>query len=144
MSVEYNDDPNSDFPDFEDFMASLEPGRKARSWGILRYREGNDPHSWAGPGATIYIPTDYQILVGASKWTGSARTSGAYEVTFPVVFADLPLIFATPISTTPLFQDVRIQCPPSSGAAFEWYWFAGANLTVVTVSWLAIGPVGTG
>jgi hypothetical protein len=87
-------------------------------------------------------PTEWQMLAGTIQWTGGAKTSDTLEVTFPAEFSGTPIVFVTPVNTTPLFQDVRCQAPVSSAASMEIYWFSAVNLTAVTFSWLAIGPVG--
>jgi hypothetical protein len=139
-----SDDPfGSDFGSFEDLLANLTPGHKSSNFGLIRYREGADPTNWASGGASIYVPSSYFFLAGASKWTGAATDHGAVEVTFPVPFVDLPLVIGNAINTTPLFQAVWVQCPPASGASFEWYWWSTDNLTMVTIAWLAVGPAGT-
>ena len=132
------------FDGFDDFSGgNLKPGRKATLGGTLRYHEGSDPNDWSFPGGAKYVPHDYMILVGSFKWTGTARTSGAVEVTFPAVFAGEPIVICSVASTVPVWQDCRCQAPPSSGSAFEIYWFSAVNLTQVVFHWLGIGPLGT-
>lgn len=133
---------SEDFGDFDSILGNLKPGRKATLGGTLRYHAGSDPNDWSLPGASKYVPHDYMILVGSSKWTGSAATSGAKEVNFPAAFAGEPILMVTVKSTVPAFNDCRCQAPPSSGETFEIYWWSTVNLTEVVFHWLAVGPVG--
>ena len=134
---------SDDFSGFDEFLGGVKPGRKATLGGTLRYHLGADPNDWSYPGNVKYVPHDYMILVGSSKWTGGAATDGAMAVNFPAVFSGEPVVIVGVASTTPLFNDCRCQAPPSSGAAFEIYWFSALNLTQVIFHWLAIGPIAT-
>jgi hypothetical protein len=132
----------SEEDEFGDFLRWLRPGRKVNLTGMLRYREGSDAQDWAEPGGAKYLPREWQILAGSIKWSGAAATSGVVEVTFPAKFSGLPLVYVTPINTTPLFKDIRCQAPLASAEAMEIWWFAGASLTEAIFCWLAIGPIG--
>jgi hypothetical protein len=137
------DDPFSDGADeFSNFRSVLGPGSKVGASGLLRYREGGDPRDWAAPGGGKYLPNEWQLLAGSIEWTGAGAASGVKEVTLPATFSGLPLVFVTPINTTPLYKDVRCQCPPAGPSTFEIWWFSAENLTAITFAWLAIGPVG--
>ena len=129
---------------FGEFLGSggnLKPGRKATFGGTLRYHLGADPNDWSYPGNVKYAPHDYMILVGSSKWTGSAATSGAKEVNFTADFAGEPILMLTVKSTSPLYVECNCQATPNSGGAFEIYWWTVSNVTEVIFHWLAVGPV---
>ena len=137
------DDPLNEVMDiFSDFLSGLRPGSKVSAAGLLRYRAGSDARDWAAPGETKRLPAEWQMLAGSIQWSGTAQTSGTLEVTFPAIFSGLPLVFVTPIGTTPLFRDIRCQAPLAGAGSMEIWWFSEENLTTATFCWLAIGPIG--
>ena len=136
-------DQQDDFGDFFDnWLGGIRPGSKVANIAALRYRQGSDPRDWSQAGGSKYLPGEWHFQCGSQKWTGGAAASGGFEITFPVQFAEPPVIIGTPTLTTPLFKDVRIQINIQSAAVVEVYWFAAVNLTLVWVNWLAIGPIG--
>ena len=127
---------------FSDFLGDIKPGKTVSMAGRLRYRQGNDPRSWAGAGGSKYLPHDWYMMCGAQKWSGGARKSGALEITFPVPFAEPPVILVTCAGTFPPFEEVRMQSTIASAAVIEVYWWSTNNLTKLYVNWLAMGPIG--
>ncbi len=136
------DDEFSEEGGFGDWLSGLRPGHKVSLGGSLRYRQGSDPKDWSQPGGSKYLPREWQMQVGAQKWTGGARKSAGFEINFPVAFADPPVVLVSCSNTTPLFEEVRFQVTFQSAATVEVYWWSTNNLTLVSVSWLAIGPIG--
>ena len=120
----------------------LRPGRMVSLSGRLRYHQGSDSRDWADPGAQKYVPVDWTMQCGTIAWTGTSRTSGAVEVTFPARFSGTPVVLATPVNTTPLFDDIRLQACLTSVAGMEIHWHSAVGLTRVEVCWLALGPIG--
>jgi hypothetical protein len=140
-NMDENDDSFGDF--FKGFMDGLKPGsgRVRAVNGDLRYRQGGDPSTWAYPGAAKYLPGNWQMQCGSSKWTGVAATSGSWVLTYPVGFADNPVVVMTVIYTFPLFERAVVQPNHASTTALEVYWWSDNNLTALWVSWLALGPI---
>ncbi len=127
---------------FSEFLGDVRPGQTVSMAGRLRYRQGNDPRDWSGPGGSKYLPHDWFMQCGAKRWSGGARRSGGFEVFFPVPFGDGPIVLVTCAGTFPPFEEVRFQSTIQSSAAIEVYWWSTNNLTKVYISWLALGPIG--
>ena len=79
---------------------------------------------------------------GSAKDTFTSRSFGGFELTYPVPFADNPVIIASVIATYPVFKQVTIQMSHASNAVCEVYWWSAVNITRLYISWLALGPVG--
>jgi len=130
-----------DFPDFSsDFFRLLEElqGKKVGGeWA--RYRQGGNAVAWSRPGGYSYSSFHGFIQVGASKWTGTARTNGALTIDFPVAFADEPLLFCNVVKTTPLAVSVTYQVW-SDGPGIDLLWWSASNVTEVWFHWLGYGP----
>ena len=139
-----DENEQDDFEGFEDFLSGLQPGRKVTLGGGLRYREGGDARDWSAPGQTKRVPGDWMMQIGVRSDTFAAATSGMVEVSFPQAFGDPPWIMACPVNTLPAFQDVRVLPTIASAAGLEIYWHSSVNLTYIEISWMAIGPIGTG
>lgn len=135
-----DDEDEGEFADF--FPPGLRPGRAISLSGKLRYRQGSDSRDWADPGGQKYVPLDWIMQCGCVAWTGTARTYGAVEVTFPARFSGTPVVLATPVNTAPPFEDIRLQACLSSAAGMEIHWHSAVGLTRVEVCWLALGPMG--
>lgn len=138
------DDKEDTFGEFfKGFMEGLKPGtaRIRAAIGDLRYRQGASAESWALPGAQKYLPGNWQMQCGSSKWTGVAATSGSWEITYPIGFASHPVVLMTCIYTFPLFERAVVQPNHAATTTLEVYWWSDNNLTAVWVSWLAIGPM---
>lgn len=127
---------------FKDWVGDIRPGTRVSHVGLLRYRQGNDPRDWSGGGGSKYLPGDWHMMCGCSHQSFSARSSGGFEITFPVPFAEPPLCFVSPAGTTPLFEEIRYQVTIQSAAVIEVYWWSTNNLTHLWVNWLAMGPIG--
>ena len=127
---------------FSDWDVGVKPGtRLSLLIGRLRYRQGNDIKDWSGAGGTKYVVNDWHMQVGAHEEMFTQRSSGGFEVTFPIPFAEPPLFVVSPAGTKPLFEEIRFQATVQSAAVFEVYWWSTNNLTRVYVNWLAIGPI---
>lgn len=135
-----NSDGFGDF--FDNWLGGIKPGSRVANIAALRYRQGSDPRDWSQPGGTKYLPGEWHLQCGSQKWSGAAAVSGGFEITFPIQFAEPPVILAVPTLSTPLFQDVRLQVNIQSAGAVEVYWFSAVNITLLWVHWLAIGPIG--
>ena len=129
---------------FGDFLGAgaIGAGRTVSGVGRLRYRQGNNAKDWSGAGGSKYLPRDWHMQCGSQKWSGTARTSGGFEITFPVPFAEPPIILVSPAGTFPPFEEIRWQSTIQSSAVIEVYWWSTNNLTKVYVNWLALGPIG--
>ncbi len=127
---------------FDDFLGTIKSGTTVSGVGRLRYRQGSDVKDWSQPGGSKYLSRDWHMQCGCKKWTGAARNSGAFEITFPTPFAEPPLILVGPSGTTPLFEEIRFQTTIQSASVIEVYWWSTNNLTKVQVNWLALGPIG--
>lgn len=127
---------------FDDWVGDIRPGAKVSHVGLLRYRQGADPRDWSIGGGSKYLPGDWHMQAGCSKQTFTARSSGGFEITFPVPFGDAPICFVSPAGTTPLFEEIRYQVTIQSNAFIEVYWWSTNNLTKLWVNWLAMGPIG--
>lgn len=125
-----------DFPDYTDLFGQLEGGRVPQ-WA--RYRQGGEADIWSRPGGYTYTAFQGFVQVGSFKWTGGAATSGGDSQTFPVAFADEPLLWCNVVKTTPLGVQVIVQ-PWSDGPGIDVLWWAASNVTEIWFHWLAYGP----
>ena len=130
---------SDDFGSFDDLLKNMKPG--AQVMPLLRYRMGANYNSWALGGNNSYVPKDWTMLAGASKWTGAGATSGAVEITFPFSFAATPLLIGSVANTTPALQRLMWQLASTGAKTCEFWWSSPVNVTVVTFHWLAIGPM---
>ena len=130
---------------FNDWGA-IEPGHVISPLkSSIRYRQGGDVSDWSDPGSQKFLPRDWEIQVGAMKDTFVARSSGGFEVVYPVPFADNPIFVCTVTGTMPAFEEVsQLQAIPSSPAIMEVYWWSVNNITRIYINWIAIGPIGLG
>ena len=131
----------SDFPDFgSDFFKLLEELQGTRvgaEWA--RYRQGSQPDVWSRPGSGTRTTLGGFVQVGSFKWTGGAAVSGGESITFPVSFADEPLLFCNVVKTTPL--GIQVVCQVwSDGPGIDLLWWAASNVTEIWFHWLAYGP----
>lgn len=138
-----NQDEDSFGEFYTGFMEGLKPGSgRVRSViGDMRYRQGANVDNWALPGAQKFLPGSWEMQCGSSKWTGVAATSGSWLLTYPVGFANNPVVLMTVIYTFPLFERAVVQPNHASTTALEVYWWSDNNLTALWVSWLALGPI---
>lgn len=129
---------------FDDFLGEggIRPGSTVSGVGRLRYRSGSDPKDWSQPGGSDYLPRDWHMQCGAEDWSGGARSSGGFEITFPTPFAEPPLVICCAAGTIPAFEEIRFQTTIQSAAVIEVYWWSTNNLTKVVINWLALGPIG--
>ncbi len=131
-----------DFPEFSnEFFKLLEQyeGSRVPSKDWARYRQGSQAKIWSRPGTGSRTTLGGFIQVGSWKWTGAAATSGSESTTFPVAFADEPLVFVNCVYSWP--PGVQVTCRPwSDGAGLEILWWSGANVTELWFHWLAYGP----
>ncbi len=127
---------------FGDFLDTVKPGTRVSAVGMMRYRQGNDPRNWSGPGGSKYLPGDWHMQCGAHKKMFTVRKSGGFEITFPIPFAEPPLFLVSCAGTLPMFEEVRMQSTIQSAAVIEIYWWSTNFLTRVYVNWLAFGPIG--
>ena len=62
----------------------------------------------------------------------------------PVTFSDGFLVWATPVATVPIFEDVRLMCSISNNQEFTLAWWSTNNITQLVFNWLAMGEVSLG
>ena len=127
---------------FGDFLDTVKPGTRVSGIGLMRYRAGASSRNWSSPGNAKYLPGDWHMQCGAHKKMFTQRSSGGFEITFPIPFAEPPLFIVSCGGTLPLFEEVRFQSTIQSSAVIEIYWWSTNNLTRVYVNWLAFGPIG--
>jgi hypothetical protein len=134
-----DEDSFGDF--FRSFTEGITGGKRVSGGGLFRYRQGGDLKNWSNAGTKKYLPGDWHIQAGCCKWTGAAAVFGMVELTFPIPFADAPIIVCQPTNTNPGFE--RCVCQPTvsgSGIDEEVYWWSDNNLTRVDIRWIAFGP----
>ena len=128
---------------FDDWNQDIKPGSTLSYLiGQLRYRQGNDIKDWSGAGGTKYLTHDWHMQLGSFRDMFTVRKSGGFEITFPVPFAEPPVILVTISGTLPAFEEATIQAPVQSAAVVEVYWWSTNNITRIYVNWLAFGPIG--
>jgi len=103
-------------------------------------RQGGNVSNWGTAGDTNYdvIANTSFIQVGAKTWTGSADTVGTIVVTFPMAFSAVPVAIVSPMAITggswfSFVLDVAAD-------TLTVIWVADAATTVISFTWLAIGP----
>lgn len=117
---------------------------------MLAARQGGSGTNWVTEGNTTYLPAGVQMQAGCAKVTIPNGVDGAEGiVTFPLAFANSPLIFLTAqavvggTSDVPKVIQYRISTDGGLATGFAFH-AARANGTTgdknVWVTWLAIGP----
>ena len=91
-------------------------------------RQGGSATDWGSAGTTDYTPTAVRMQAGSV----TIPAGGSVVVTFPVAFSNVPLVFATPISSTA--SAIR-----ATGTATTVTLSHGVGVGI-SVNWLAIGP----
>ncbi len=128
---------------FDEWLDTIKPGSIISGLvGKLRYRAGNDAKDWSGAGSTKYLPGNWHMMCGAFRDMFTSRSSGGFEVNFPVPFAEPPLLMVAISGTLPAFEEARFQAPIQSSSTFEVYWWSTNNITRLYINWLALGPIG--
>lgn len=102
-------------------------------------RQGGNATDWSVPGTTTYTPTAVRIQCG----TADTGITGAISVTFPVAFSNKPVVvfgggFPNQPTDTAILNLLDIYANSFSVQSMD---DAGASLTGVYFSWIAIGPV---
>jgi hypothetical protein len=133
---------SDDFADFDDLLKNMKPG--AMVMPLLRYRMGANYTNWALGGNNHYVPKEWQMLAGASLWSGGSATSGALEVVYPFAFTSTPLLIGSVAATTPPLKPLMWQLLSANPDGLEFYWSCPDALTAVVFHWLAIGPIAVG
>lgn len=129
----------SSFPDFDEFDSWLKRIQPGRNPLVVRYRKGGDGQDYALPGSQVSVPVGGYFQAGASRWIGTAATSGGFSVAMGHTFTGSPLVVATPVYTQPLFTGVFLLASPQA-YQIELYWWALSAISELHVHWLAFGP----
>lgn len=129
---------------FADWMENLEPGagKVSSMIGRLIYRQGGSSTDWSTPGAQKFLPRDWHMQCGCYRKIFTARSSGGFSFTFPISFAEPPIIISSIAGTLPSFEESVMQTTIASASTVEVYWWSTNNLTRIWVNWLAMGPIG--
>lgn len=104
-------------------------------------REGGSATDWSTAGTTTQTPGAVRMQGGSIEWTGSAAATGQQIVTYPVSFANKPLVFATAQCHTDgsCYFMVNIHAISVSQAELIWKAPDGSTFTAVTIYWFAVG-----
>ena len=101
----------------------------------LIFRQGGHASDWSTVGTTTYFPKTMKMQAGSSQTSNGATVT----VTFPVAFANIPLVFVTPLMETA--EPHYVQTTPAA-ANFTIDIFNEADARkIMQFSWLAIGEV---
>lgn len=101
----------------------------------LDRRQGGDINDWDDPGPTNRTPGNLRMRVGSIQWTGGAVGNGTKSVTFPIAFANTPLVFITALDYEVIGSPLA---PGTTGFTINWKSTVGAK-TAITFFWMAIG-----
>lgn len=91
-------------------------------------RQGGSSSDWSSTGTTDYTPTAVRMQGGSV----TIPAGGSVVVTFPTAFSNVPLVYATPTSST--------ASPIRAAATSTTVTLSHAIGSGITVNWLAIGP----
>lgn len=105
---------------------------------LVYRRQGGNASNWQNSGTTTYTPTVAYIQAGVR--TVSVNTTGSASVTYPVAFAQRPVIYLTPNSGSG-----TIICQ-STGDSITGFTISCRDVVTsgsisVDVNWLAIGVI---
>jgi H-type lectin domain-containing protein len=114
---------------------------KALVWG----RQGASATDWSIGGTSFnFTPASAKIQVGRTSLISTTTADGSYfkgtlTITFPVAFAQVPLVFATlsPTSLNANLITVEVSSPSTTQVTLTVY--SHASISVAGVNWLAIG-----
>jgi len=113
-------------------------------YGKLRYRQGGSATDWNATGTTPYDYSAVNVFsqagcaISTDNTTNSSNgwfATSSQTITFPVAFAQKPLVFVTSLSDHAI-------CTVNSTTASGFSWKARANTSIAassTMMWVAIG-----
>lgn len=110
--------------------------------GFLRARAGMSATDWNSATSTnqAQIVNKPSMQIGANTFTFSAAASGTSTITFPVAFANDPIVI--PVITYSLYPaTLLVSNITSTGCDFDWTVISGSNISNIVINWIAIGPM---
>lgn len=111
---------------------------------VLDRRQGADPGDWQDPGTTNYIPGEMRMQAGAAEAQMEAAANvDNVTITFPVAFADKPIVYATldsPVGDFVVPFTVATNSTSTTQVTFICRRTGAGDEVTFAIHWLAIGP----
>jgi hypothetical protein len=108
---------------------------------IVANRQGGSPTIWNSQGTANYIPENSRLQVGAGRVPFVASAVGNVTITFPVLFANVPIVMVTS-RAIPIANGLkRFYVGNESASAFTLFVELDSSTTNnLDFNWMAIGP----
>lgn len=104
-------------------------------------RQGSSSSNWQEEGSSTQTPGAVRIQPGSMYWfDGDGANNGTMNITFPVAFSNVPLVYAQFIGSITVPVIWSISTISASAFTISWKTSTGANVTQVKFNWIAYGP----
>lgn len=100
------------------------------------YRRQGGGADWETAGSDNFIPGKIYVQFGCIRWEGSAASVGTRAITFPVGFANNPLVFLTTQGANLILW---LGATTTTAVEVSWKEISGGSRTQVDINWMAIG-----